>query len=205
MIEKTLGQIFNDCGSDKESGHGYGESYEYHLPKKINKLLEIGCWQGAGITAFKQYYKDEGEFYALDRFLEGHRLITEGELQARGINALKGDHDDFVFLYTIKEQFSVIIEDGSHHFDSQINIFKIMFVKNLESGGVYVIEDIFDDLYWGRGLIKDLKQNIKGLLTKFKNEGNIIGDYITPKESEVICSMIDELFIYDNIIFIKKK
>lgn len=108
-------------------------------------------------------------------------------------------------LETIKEIFSVIVEDGSHHWDSQINIFRRMFVNNLEPGGLYVVEDVFDDLYWGRGLITDFKDNINGIMNKFLREKSIHSLLIGESESSIISSMIEEVNIYQNIIFIKKK
>jgi len=201
----TLGELFNHFGSDKESGHLYAQYYEKHLPKKVNKLVEIGAWKGSGITAFKEYYKSEGTFYSLDRFILGHGLITMGELMARKIVPIQGDHDDFTFLKSIKEQFTVIVDDGSHHWKSQINLFKKLFENNMESGGVYVCEDIFDDAYWGQGLIKKKEQNIKGLLEKYQRGESMASDFISEYESITLASMIDEVFIYDNIVFVTKK
>lgn len=203
----TLDEIFNKYNSDKGSlpgGHCYGQYYEKHLPKQISKFLEIGVWKGGGIRAFREWYKEEGMFYGLDRFIDGHGLITPAELQALGINCFDADHDQEWALELIKEQFSVIIDDASHHHLSQINIFRRMFVHNLEPGGLYVIEDVFDDPYWGQGVITDKKQNIKGLLTKFKEESNIVGQLIGEEESDTICSQIKNVYIYENIIFVEK-
>jgi SAM-dependent methyltransferase len=168
-------------------------------------MLEIGVWKGQGIRTFKEWYGDSGEFYALDRFIKGHGLVTISQLQAEGIHSLEGDHDDTGWLRTINHVFDVIIDDGSHHWVSQINTFRIMFVNNLAPGGVFVIEDVFDDDYWGQGIIKSPNGNLKGLLNKFKTEGNIAGQLVTPEESNIICPLIDEINIYKEIVFIKKK
>lgn len=201
-----LNDIALKYGTDKSSeGHSYCELYEKHLPKTINKFLEIGVWTGQGIKMFKEYYQDKGTFYALDRFIDGYGLITVAQLQALGINSFIGSQDEMWFLETIKEQFSVISEDASHHWDSQINTFRRMFVHNIEPGGLYVCEDIFDDVYWGRNIIKDKKDNLIGILNKFKKEGNIVSQLIGQSESDLICSLIDEVFIYKDIVFITKK
>lgn len=207
----TLNELSLKHGTDKGFnpdtgiGHDYCPLYEKHLPKKINKFLEIGVWKGGGIRMFREWYKEEGMFYGLDRFIDGHGLIMPHELQAHGINCFDIDHDQMWALETIKEQFSVIVDDGSHHWDSQINIFRRFFVNNLESGGLYVIEDVFDDLYWGRNLIKNEKENIKGIMNKFKSEGTVESMMITKAESDIIYSMIDDVNIYNEIVFIKKK
>ena len=202
----TLDSLSVKYGTDKGSlGHFYCEYYEKHLPLKISSFLEIGVWKGAGIRMFREWYNGEGKFYGLDRFIEGHGLVTIAQLQADGINAYDIDHDQMWALETIKEIFSVIVEDGSHHWDSQINIFRRMFVNNLEPGGLYVVEDVFDDLYWGRGLITDFKDNINGIMNKFLREKSIHSLLIGESESSIISSMIEEVNIYQNIIFIKKK
>lgn len=50
----TLDEIFIKNGTDKSSlSHNYASAYEKHLPSKVNKFLEIGCYKGAGIRSFK--------------------------------------------------------------------------------------------------------------------------------------------------------
>lgn len=186
-------------------GHNYCPLYEKHLPKTVNKFLEIGVWKGGGIRMFKEWYNHEGKFYALDRFIDGFGLITVSELQAEGINSFVGSHDEMWFLETIKEKFDVISEDGGHHWDAQINIFKRMFVHNIAPGGWYVCEDVFDETYWGRNIVHHPKDNLKGALLKFKEHGDMVSQMFNQSESDLISSMIDEVHIYDEIIFIKKK
>jgi len=185
----TLDEIFIKNGTDKSSlSHNYASAYEKHLPSKVNKFLEIGCYKGAMIRSFKEWY-GEGKFYALDRFLEGHGLITIEQLQSEGINAFHGDQKDMWFLEQIKDVFEVIIDDGSHHWADQITTFTLMFKNNVASGGWYVIEDIFDDVYWGQGLIKEAKDNIRGKL----------------KRNEILPELIGEAHYYDEVIFVKRK
>lgn len=201
----TLDEIFIKNNTDKSSlSHNYSPLYEKHLPKSVGKFLEIGTFKGAGIRSFKEWYNNEGTFYAMDRFLTGHGLVKVEQLQAEGINAFIGDHDEFWFLEGIKEKFSVIVEDGSHHFLSQLNIFRRMFVHNIEEGGWYVVEDTFDDSYWGQGILEP-EQNIKNVFKRYKETGKFESKIITPQEAKVILQMIDEIHIYDEILFIKKK
>lgn len=201
----TLDEIFIKNGTDKSSlSHNYSPLYEKHLPKQVGNFLEIGCWKGQGIKSFKEWYNNNGTFYTMDRFLKGYGLITIGELQAIGINSYIGDHDEFWFLEGIKEKFTVIVEDGSHHFLSQLNIFRRMFVHNVEPGGWYVVEDTFDDPYWGQGIIEP-EQNIKNVFKRYKETGNFESKIITPTEAEVILPTVDEIHIYDEVLFIKKK
>lgn len=202
---KSLDQIFIENDTDKSSrGHNYASLYEKHLPKEIGSFLEIGTWKGAGIKSFKEWHGGKGTFYTMDRFLKGYGLITVDQLQALGINAYVGDHDEFWFLEGVKEKFSVLVEDGSHHFLSQLNIFRRMFVHNIEPGGWYVVEDTFDDPYWGQGIVKP-EQNIKNLFKRFKKTGKIESEIITPEEADIIVPLIDEVHCYEEILFIKRK
>lgn len=204
-MKKSLDEIFIKNGTDKSSkGHSYAQYYEKHLPEKVGSLLEIGAWRGEGIRSFKEWYNYEGKFYAMDRFIKGHGLITVEQLQAEGINAYIGDHDEFWFLEGVKEKFDVLIDDGSHHFLSQLNIFRRMFVHNIEPGGWYIVEDTFDDPYWGQNIIKP-EQNIKNVFKRYKKTGKFTSEIITPEEADVILPMIDEIHVYDEILFLNKK
>lgn len=206
-MKVSLDELAIKYNTDKGSlnGHDYCPLYEKHLPEKVNKFLEIGVWKGAGIRMFREWYDEKGMFYALDRFIDGYGLITVGELQALGINSFIGSQDEMWFLETIKEQFDCITDDGSHHWDSQINTFKRMFVHNLSPNGVYVCEDVFDKTYWGRNIIHDPKDNLKGALLKFQKHGTLVTQCINQQESDTICAQIEEIHIYDTIVFIKKK
>lgn len=200
----SLDEIFIKNGTDKSSlSHDYAWLYEKHLPKEINSLVEVGAWKGAGIRSFKEWYQDKGSFYVIERYLHGHGLASAGELQAFGINFFDGDHDDENFLKSITEKFTVVIEDGSHHFFSQIMIFKTLFVNNVESGGWYVVEDVFDDKYWSQN--NKVNENIKTILKRWQTDKSVESQIISKAESDIISGMIDEVHIYSEIIFIKKK
>lgn len=190
--------------TDKGStGHNYCPLYEKYLPKKVSKFLEIGCFKGAGIRMFKEWYNHEGMFYTMDKFF-GHELIVAiSILQAEGINCIEADQNDLWRLELIKDKFDVIIDDGSHHWRSQIVTFKRMFLHNLLPGGLYVIEDVFDEPYWGQGLIKEAKDNINGALRKYLETGSLHTEFISQDESDLIASKIKDVQIHNEIIFIK--
>jgi hypothetical protein len=205
-MKKSLDEIFIRNGTDKGSnGHNYSLFYEKHLPEKVISFLEVGVWKGAGIKSFKEWYNDEGYFCGLERYIQGHELATPGEMNDLGIGYFDVDHDSLNQLESIKEKFTVISEDGSHHWNSQINIFKRFFIHNLYPGGLYVVEDVFDEVYWGRGLIIDPKDNMNGIMKKYLREKSLHSLLVSEGESVLISSMIDEVYMYENIIFIKKK
>jgi len=210
-MDKTLDEIFIKYNTDKGSnlGHNYSPLYEKYLPKKVNKFLEIGAWKGAGIKSFKEWYNHEGMFYAMDLFTEGWDLITPEQLQAEGINHFKGSQSDMYLLNGIKEQFTVIVDDGSHHTYDMITTFKHLFVNNLESGGMYIVEDCHDykNDWWRQGIVTEREDTLMGVIKKFVSYNTVESKLITRGESEVIVRLIDEAFVHETeeILFIRKK
>jgi len=194
-------------GTDKSSeNHNYCPLYEKHLPEKIESLLEIGVWKGASIKMFKEWYKDEGKFFAMDVF--GGEVITETQLGAIGVNSIVGSQSDMALLKTIKEKFTVLVEDGSHHSDEQVITFRQMFKHNIAPGGLYVLEDAFcaNDKYWWRGVVKKFEDTALGIFQKYLAGGTLECDFITYDESKELMAMIESVDIYNGaIIFIKKK
>jgi len=203
----TLDELALKYGTDKSSlGHNYCDLYEKHLPKAVNKFVEIGVWHGASIRMFKEWYKDQGEFFAMDVF--GGEVIPETSLMNLGITPYKGSQSDINFLKSIPHKFDVLIEDGSHHSDEQVITFSYMFRNHIADGGLYCLEDVHccKDQYWWRGIVKKHEDTILGVFEKYKNGGTLECDFITFAESNELMSMIESVDIYnDAIIFIKKK
>ncbi len=211
-MKKTLGEMFDQYGSDKNESHHYTPYYEKHLPDKVNNFLEIGVWKGGGIRAFKEYYEDKGEFYGMSyRFNDVDHPPME-QFVKWGIIPLEGNQDDVEYLKSIHDKFTVITEDGSHHSDSQIVTFKQMFPNNVEDGGLYVIEDVYGHLpdpegsYWRREVVNTAEDTIMPLMRRWLNGEGIVSQYFNEEESDLICYSIKSIDIYDDkIIFITKK
>lgn len=208
---KSLDFLFDKYESDKgNTNHKYGQYYEKHLPVTINKFLEIGTWKFGGLKAFQEWYEGKGEFYGLN-YTYGGEIPTRQQAELWGFKTYEGNHDDIKFLQSITGQFEVIVEDGSHHSDSQINIFKQMFVNNVTPNGVYVIEDIFghadgeEGKYWRRGKVSHASQTIIPVLQIFIQSGSLFSELITVEESRIIAPLIKSVDIYQNkIVFITK-
>jgi len=207
MATCKLDELALKHGTDKSSvNHNYCPWYEKHLPEKVNNFLEIGVWKGASIKMFKEWYNNEGRFYAMDVF--GGEVISQTELGAIGVNSYMGSQSDGAFLKGVKEKFDVLVEDGSHHSDEQVITFKIMFQNNIADGGMYVLEDAFcaKDPYWWRGVVKKFEDTALAIFKKYLEGGTLECDFITHEESNQLMAMIESVDIYnDAIIFIKKK
>jgi len=203
----SLDELALKHGTDKSSvNHNYCPLYEKHLPEKVNHFLEIGVWKGASIKMFKEWYNDQGEFFAMDVF--GGEVISECSLMNLGITPYKCSQSDIPFLKNIPHKFDVLIEDGSHHSDEQVITFRHMFKNNIADGGVYCLEDVHccKDSYWWRGVVKKFEDTALGIFQKYLNGGTLECDFITFAESNELMSMIESVDIYnESIIFIKKK
>jgi len=133
-----LGLKYN---TDKVLEHRYDRIYEKFLEplrnKKI-KLFEIGS--GSEAASFRMWV-EYGMIYAMD--------ISEERNQERGI-MYKGDQskiEDLERMLNLIGQCDVIIDDGSHQPQHQIETFNYLFENMLKEGGVYIIEDI-ECNYW---------------------------------------------------------
>ena len=130
-----------DWGGDKGSEHSYIESYEQILEsKRYDKLnvLEIGVQYGSSVKMWKEYF-EKSTIYGLD--LKPHCIkYEEDRIIVKIMDATKKDDID-KYLNNIK--FDVIIDDGSHELQDQLNAFHLLWSK-LNLGGYYVIEDIYD-------------------------------------------------------------
>jgi hypothetical protein len=126
----TLHDLALKYGSDKAE-HGYCPFYEQYLPKNPKKLLEIGVLQGASIRMWKEYFP-ECEIHGLDLFIDNpipdiHNVVWH-----------KGNQIDYLLLEQLrKENFDIVVDDGSHNSRDQMMTFFGLF-----NGNQYYIEDL---------------------------------------------------------------
>lgn len=148
----------NAAGSDKAKGwHDYAFIYHHLLHDNVGKnpwILEIGIGTnftdvpssmgphgvpGASLRAWRDYFKTDKVFGAdVDR-----RILFE----ETGIKTFFVDQTDRNTLMALAEALSgspldLIIDDGLHTYDANINTFDCLFPL-LRSGGSYIIEDVF--------------------------------------------------------------
>jgi len=128
---------------DKINGHdNYMDFYEEYLLTRrfdIKNILEIGILNGASLRMWRDYFPNaaiHGIEYNDCKYLENE------------INNCKiyiGDQSDNIFLQSVidesKCKFDIIIDDGSHQMQHQINTMKFLF-NYIESDGLYIVEDL---------------------------------------------------------------
>jgi predicted O-methyltransferase YrrM len=107
---------------------------------KADRVLEIGVKGGGSTVLWKQLFP-EATVVGLDIDLRPH-------LGGDGMVYIKGDQSDAAQLTALAEQygpFDLVIDDGSHESAHQTVSLRTLF-SHVRSGGLYVIEDIHENL-----------------------------------------------------------
>ena len=203
-----LTMLAEKYGTDKLT-HGYIDAYADYLPKQCRSLLEIGIAEGKSAEMWSEYYgQDTLDLHYLDLFLNPD-FVSPRWCRNRGIVPHIGSQSDIKALSSIKNNFEVIIDDGSHNAQDMLISFKALFLNNMSSNGVYVVEDLHcckDSFYWG-GLILGYFDTILHMLEVYKEVGFITNPYFNEGESEVFSSLIGRIEISEDekIAFIWRK
>lgn len=128
------------------------------LRDKEIKLLEIGCGGGESVRMWLEYFQ-RGQIYSVDIVSNTNEWNTPGTYGHPRYRFTVGNQSDVGlwnhFTTNICERLDVIIDDGSHYAIDMKNAFTCLWA-HLNSGGLYVIEDLnFDrnSRVWLEGLI----------------------------------------------------
>ena len=153
---KKLTEIIDSYGSDKNlSGYTsyYIEIFESIRQNKID-LLEIGIGTiipsaqssmartsiknykpGASLRSWKEYFPN-ANIYGGD--IQFDTQFSEDRIKTFLFDSTKKVECDFALQ---NMQFDIIIDDGWHSYEAQLNTFDNLFSR-VKSGGYYIIEDI---------------------------------------------------------------
>lgn len=127
----TLSELAFMYKTDKLE-HGYIDFYETHLPKSPKKILEIGVKEGRSVSMWLKYLPDT-IVHGLDLFQE-----FPPPFQHERVVWHQGNQCDWRLLEELRrEDFDVIIDDGSHNSRDQMITFFGLF-----NGKHYFIEDL---------------------------------------------------------------
>ena len=224
----TLDEIFNYFGTDKGTnvknqydknsdliiGHGFAKFYEKHLSNFKNQnfnLLEIGTWLGASSAAFTIYFP-QANIYGLDKELK----FNYKSKRIKFINCDLTVDKEFKYLkkFIDNKKFKIIIDDGSHILTHIITNLKF-FLKKVESGCYYIIEDFNapkdqDHLNDSNG--KEIF--VEEMFIKIKNKEYFKSKILSKEDQNYLFENIEGIYTYQgnlkkplssNIAFIKKK
>jgi cephalosporin hydroxylase len=155
----TLNQIYQnyktpDGQGDKGTAHSYIEIYDLLLsPYRDNStVLEIGIAGGYSLHMWGEYFTNSN-IYGVDISPE---ILTNPNLTSEKFSIIHSDATQPPFLDKIQNlTFDVIIDDGSHFLEHQVDSFNLLKHK-VKVGGLYIIEDVV-------GLDKDKEALFEGL------------------------------------------
>lgn len=135
--------------SKMELRHSYTIFYDLifrHLKDKKIKIGEIGIWKNASIKSFRDYFTQAN----IHGFELVQNLIDEcsSENLPNTFYHLLNENDTNSISHGFAQangDFDIIIDDGSHHFDDQINVI-FSVIPFLKSNGILIIEDVFKSI-----------------------------------------------------------
>lgn len=203
--KEKIEQLFRLYGSDKLD-HGYAEFYADLLPEKCTSMLEIGVLKGASALAWEELYGVDIDLHLLDLFMDPDNVSVKW-CRRHGFIPHEGSQSNSSVLASITKQFEIIVDDGSHNAQDQLISFKHLFLNNLKTGGVYVIEDVHcnkDEFYWG-DKVNHFSSTPLWMFQNFIETGGIINPYFNDGEEAVFRNIISKVEVYkDQIIFIHR-
>ena len=191
-------------------GHGYGNFYQRYFENlKSNNLniLEIGSFHGNASAAMFFYFK-KSKFFAGDIFPDLFRYRSN-RIENFYVNSSDEDSIQKNIIDKFPNNFDIIIEDAGHFLKDQI-ISLFMLFKKLNSGGLFIVEELdFPDTRRDMN-IQNEKPTLREILFKFQKEKTLINSkYITKNDREIFLNTIESIEIYkgnfNEIAILKKK
>lgn len=139
----TLTELHNTLRpyTDKGAIHDYINGYYTEAFKDTSKpvnLLEIGVYKGGSLQLWSQHFGPESNIYGFDN--EDH-IVDEFIVEPNIHFQLKDAYADETIEEFKDEYFHIIIDDGPHTLQSQIDCI-IKWWPKLAVGGKMIIEDI---------------------------------------------------------------
>lgn len=140
----------NNQGRLIHKWHHYFDIYHNHFSRfrgKEVKILEIGVFHGGSLQMWKEYFGDQAFIYGVDINPKCQ------ELEEERIKIFIGDQADRNFLKMLKNEIGIvdiIIDDGGHLMDQQINSFEELYPAVSETG-IYLVEDLHTSYWQGYG------------------------------------------------------
>lgn len=152
-------QINHGLKTDKNNPHSYFSTYDKYFKPYLNKdinVLEIGVLFGESLKLWSHRFTPDSMIIGIDLFERRHCSFEQVQRNIKGYsNIILEKVDSFedgvsqrqvrdIFFSKLRKnniKFSIIIDDGCHRPDAQIETFN-NFKPFLADNGVYIIEDI---------------------------------------------------------------
>lgn len=152
-------------GTDKAYEHNFTDVYEDYFKKYSNpRILEIGVYNGASMETYNEYFNYKCTILGIDngeqlRYASSHPNI---------LITLADQSNPEHLASQVGTGYDIIVDDGSHFVEHQINCFEVLKDK-VNKGGIYIIEDLhacYHEFYNPKGLthtvdyLLNLKNNL---------------------------------------------
>lgn len=184
--------------------HHYFEIYDRHFSKFRGKevhIVEFGTFQGGSLQMWKDYFGEKCKITSID--INPHCK----KLEEDQIKVIIGDQDDRSFLKKLSDELpkiDILIDDGGHTMQQQINTFEMLF-DSIDENGVYLIEDLHTSYWtdWDGGYKKD-----DTFIEYSKNFIDYINAWHTKSSKLKVNSFtksVHSLHFYDSILAIEKR
>lgn len=130
----------------------YFDIYDRHFSRYRGTnvhVVEFGVDDGGSLQMWKDYFGAECRIYGID--INPHCR----DLEEERVTIFIGDQEDREFLASLAREIpriDILIDDGGHRMQQQINTFEVMF-PHIEKDGVYLCEDMHTSYWkgWGGG------------------------------------------------------
>lgn len=196
-MRKTFQQIGLEHKTDKIDHHRYDRFYpiffEPFRDQEFN-LLEIGVAEGKSLLLWKEYFP-KAKIHGIDV----NKKISEE------FHIIQCDQSKIADVQEASKKLpscKIIIDDGSHQPQHQINSFFEFWQNNLEHGGIYVIEDI-ECNYWNpKSKIYGYEVGLFNIIDYFTKIPDQINSEFSEKKNKLNISSIT--FAHNCIILVKQ-
>lgn len=189
--------------------HGYGNIYEKYFKKIKNRklnIMEIGSFYGNASASLFFYFRNSF-LYAGDICPDLFRYNSK-RIKNFYINS---SDEKSIYDSIIKEniKLDIIIEDASHSFKDQI-ISLFMLFKNLNSEGIFIVEELdFPDTRQDMNL-KNEKPSLREILNKIlKKDFSFNSNYISAEDKKYFLENFSNIEVFkgnfNEIAIITKK
>jgi hypothetical protein len=124
----------------------YFDIFEQHFTRFKGKnivLLEIGVYHGGSLRMWQNYFGKSSKIFGVDIDPRCKKF------ELGNIRIIIGDQADPGFLKNLKKEIpkvDILIDDGGHRMEQQINTFEMLF-DHVKENGIYLVEDLHTS-YW---------------------------------------------------------
>ena len=203
LNKRTLKEIFDEVEVSIHKWTNYFNIYERYFNSfrsKNPRFLEIGVQYGGSLKMWSEYFEN-AKIFGIDINPDCKKLEDEN------ISIQIGSQNDKKFLKDFAEKIhslDLIIDDGGHTMDQQINSFEVLF-PILNEGGIYICEDIessYQNMYGGgprrKGTFIEYCKNLIDVINANHSH------FFTLKPSS-LSKQIEFIHFYNNVVVIGKK